>query len=284
MKNLFLALLILFAISENSPGQLLNGSFEDWQEGEPVNWLSNDISGDMVTQSSDAYEGNFSLRLKPADLMGSGFPAFLFSSDTEGNGHPITQKYTNLKGYYKLSPAAEDVLWISIVITESDSTVIGGGMLYLKETKTSWTEFNIPIQYDNNIGNPQMAYVTVGLLDTAIGSANINSVAFIDNFSLDNTTSVDDGQIISENFLLEQNYPNPFNPSTKISWSSNVAGKQTLKIYNVLGNEVATLVDEFKEAGSYSVEFNNKGLTSGVYFYTLSLGNKSQTKKMILLQ
>lgn len=284
MKNLFLIILILFAISGNSPGQLLNSSFEDWQEGEPVNWMSNDISGDMITQSSDAYEGNSSLILKPADLLGSGFPVFLFSSDAEGNGHPITQKYTSLKGYYKLSAAAEDVLWISVVITESDSTVIGGGMIYLKEEKTNWTEFNIPILYDNLNGNPQMAYVTIALLDTAIGSANVNSVAFIDNFSLENTTSVDDGKIISDNFLLDQNFPNPFNPSTKISWSTNVAGKQTLKIYNILGNEVATLVDEFKEAGSYSVEFNSKGLTSGIYFYTLSLGNKSQTKKMILLQ
>ncbi len=57
-------------------------------------------------------------------------------------------------------------------------------------------------------------------------------------------------------YELTQNYPNPFNPSTKISWQSPVGSHQTLKVYDVLGNEVATLVDEFREAGSYEVEFD----------------------------
>ena len=83
-------------------------------------------------------------------------------------------------------------------------------------------------------------------------------------------------------FALSQNYPNPFNPSTKISWQSPVSGWQTLKVYDILGNEVATLVNEFREAGSYEVEFSANGgsasgrnasqLTSGVYIYKISAG------------
>jgi hypothetical protein len=97
-----------------------------------------------------------------------------------------------------------------------------------------------------------------------------------------------------DNFTLEQNYPNPFNPSTKISWQSPISSHQALKIYDVLGNEVATLVDEFKPAGSYEVEFSAKGgsasggnaydLPSGVYFYKLDSGNFTEVKKMILLR
>ena len=85
-------------------------------------------------------------------------------------------------------------------------------------------------------------------------------------------------------FSLDQNYPNPFNPGTIISWQSPVSGHQTLKIYDVLGNEVSTLVDEFREAGSYQYEFNAKQLSSGIYFYKLQIGNFVQTKKMILMQ
>lgn len=85
-------------------------------------------------------------------------------------------------------------------------------------------------------------------------------------------------------FYLEQNYPNPFNPSTKISWQSPIGSWQTLKIYDVLGNEVATLVDEYKPAGIYEVEFYNKDLSSGVYFYKLQSGDFIETKKMILLR
>jgi len=85
-------------------------------------------------------------------------------------------------------------------------------------------------------------------------------------------------------FTLFQNYPNPFNPSTKISWQSPVGSWQTLKIYDVLGNEVATLVNEYKPAGKYEVEWDASNYPSGVYFYQLNSGSYIGTKKMILLK
>ncbi|MBK7500345.1 MAG: T9SS type A sorting domain-containing protein [Ignavibacteriales bacterium] len=88
----------------------------------------------------------------------------------------------------------------------------------------------------------------------------------------------------ADDYYLKQNYPNPFNPSTKISWQSPVGSWQTLKVYDILGNEVATLVDEYKSAGTYEVEFNAAKYTSGVYFYRLHAGSFVETKKMILLK
>jgi hypothetical protein len=90
--------------------------------------------------------------------------------------------------------------------------------------------------------------------------------------------------LIPQNFALAQNYPNPFNPSTKISWQSPVSSHQTLKVYDILGNEVATLVNEYREAGRYEIEFNASDLASGVYFYKLQAGDFVETKKMILLR
>lgn len=89
---------------------------------------------------------------------------------------------------------------------------------------------------------------------------------------------------IPQSFLLQQNYPNPFNPNTKISWQSPVGSRQTLKVYDVLGNEVVTLVNEYKPIGSYEVEFNASRLSSGMYFYKLEMGNFTEVKKMILLR
>jgi hypothetical protein len=83
-------------------------------------------------------------------------------------------------------------------------------------------------------------------------------------------------------YKLFDNYPNPFNPSTKISWQTPVSGWQTLKIYNALGNEVATLINEQKEAGYHSIDFNGRDLPSGVYFYRIQSGNFIDTKKMIM--
>lgn len=85
-------------------------------------------------------------------------------------------------------------------------------------------------------------------------------------------------------FSLAQNYPNPFNPSTKISWQSPVSSHQTLKIYDILGNEVAVLVDEYRPAGNYDVEFNSQKLSSGIYFYKLRIGKNELVKKMLLLR
>jgi len=89
-----------------------------------------------------------------------------------------------------------------------------------------------------------------------------------------------DGDIGEKSFILEQNYPNPFNPSTVISYQLPVTSEVTLKVYNVLGNEVATLVDEYKPAGSYETKFDASGLASGIYFYQLKAGTFVQTNKM----
>jgi C1A family cysteine protease len=85
-------------------------------------------------------------------------------------------------------------------------------------------------------------------------------------------------------FVLEQNYPNPFNPSTRIKYAMAVKQFVSLKVYDVLGNEVATLVNEEKPAGTYEVEFDANRLSAGVYYYTIVTDNFVETKKMILLK
>ena len=103
-------------------------------------------------------------------------------------------------------------------------------------------------------------------------------------FGKDNAVNVEDETITPIAFKLEQNFPNPFNPSTKISWQSPVSSWQTLKVYDVLGNEVATLVDEYKTAGNHIVNFDALDLSSGIYFYQLRSGNYLETKKLTLLK
>ena len=103
----------------------------------------------------------------------------------------------------------------------------------------------------------------------------------------------DDNAIPSQpkNFHLCQNYPNPFNLSTRIQYSVNSTQNVTLKVYDLLGREVATLVNEEKPAGEYEVEFNTnrrsgevRNLTSGIYCYQLKTGDYIATKKMVLLK
>jgi hypothetical protein len=95
----------------------------------------------------------------------------------------------------------------------------------------------------------------------------------------------DDNMLTAPNdFVLEQNYPNPFNPVTTINYSIPEAGNVEMKVYDILGNEVATLVKEVKAPGNYSAVFDASSFASGVYIYTLRTNNFIQTKKMILMK
>jgi hypothetical protein len=86
------------------------------------------------------------------------------------------------------------------------------------------------------------------------------------------------------NYSLSQNYPNPFNPTTTISYSIKEIGPVMLKVYDMLGVEISTIVNEMKEPGNYTVTFNASNLPSGIYFYTLTSNNFIDTKKLILLK
>ena len=99
-----------------------------------------------------------------------------------------------------------------------------------------------------------------------------------------NPTSFNENVISPDKFYLYQNYPQPFNPSTTIKYHIPKSSFVSLKVFDALGKEVVTLVNEEKTSGNYEVEFDGSGLTSGIYFYALKAGEFSDTKKMILLK
>ena len=128
--------------------------------------------------------------------------------------------------------------------------------------------------------------IQIEVIDGFEGSDTISWILYVDN-----VTGVGDNQTVFE-FKLNQNYPNPFNPNTKIKYTiPSVTLRQaqsdilvTLKVYDILGREVATLVNEEKPAGEYEVEFDGSNLPSGIYFYQIRAGSFAETKKMVLLK
>jgi aminopeptidase N len=168
----------------------------------------------------------------------------------------------------------------------------------IQQVNSNPSFFTMPIQIKVNTGFGD-SLITV-FNDAQIQNFNVtingepNSISFDpNNWILKDVSSiltgVTDGPI-PISFSLEQNYPNPFNPGTKISWQSPVAGWQILKVYDLLGNEVATLVNEEKPAGVYEVNFDASSLSSGVYIYRITISDKLKTgeyvssKKMILMK
>ena len=117
--------------------------------------------------------------------------------------------------------------------------------------------------------------------DVIITNSNLQNI----NFDFGNPTGIKNIILeIPESFSLSQNYPNPFNPTTKINYSIPQRSKVILKVYDVLGTEVATLVNEEKSAGDREINYNALQLSSGIYFYKLQAGSLIETKKMILLK
>jgi hypothetical protein len=130
------------------------------------------------------------------------------------------------------------------------------------------------------------------------GTNNLNSVTQLKNYAALIQNWYDNDFVTSINledltfpleYFLSQNYPNPFNPTTKIKYSIPAVGTQRavsvqLKVYDILGTEIATLVNEYKHAGSYEVEFDGKNFAAGIYFFRITAGNWSDVKKMILLK
>ncbi|MGE5432195.1 MAG: InlB B-repeat-containing protein [Syntrophomonadaceae bacterium] len=168
----------------------------------------------------------------------------------------------------------------SLVMTILDScTVIDSEI-----TQSSW---NVTDQAKTEVKSDTM--LTLILRDKSSSNITVDFYSRETAYSpellvvTDNATSVSEPQNERpRSFTLRQNYPNPFNPSSKISFSVPEAGHVKLKVFNILGNEVASLVNEYKAAGSYTVEFNGSSLPSGVYFYRIESGRYTGTKKLIL--
>mgnify|MGYP001465350873 FL=1 len=156
-----------------------------------------------------------------------------------------------------------------------------GGVFLSTDNGESWSAVNTGLTYQDEA---VVALAARG--DYIFATTNFNGGVWRRSLSeiFTSVTSVENSGSVPSKFSLEQNYPNPFNPSTKISWQSPVGGHQSIKVYDVLGNEVATLINEEKPAGSYEVEFDASNLSSGVYLYKLQAGNFVETKKMIILR
>ncbi len=147
-----------------------------------------------------------------------------------------------------------------------------------------FTGWGIGFVYLDQIeGTGDLTFVGIAVEKTIDGEQS--GILYLDDLQTDLTLPVEEeNNSLPTQFELAQNYPNPFNPTTTISYALPSNAKVVMKVYDVLGREVARLVDEVKPAGKYNVNFNANGLSSGVYFYSIQAGKFSETKKLMLLK
>ncbi len=284
---------VTFSQPRNTPDDDLDelNSFE--------NWISTSIdSGTWAVQQIH--------EVVPFDSLSG-----LISS---GSYEPITNEWFSLLCDWLYQKREEGSVWIETVANITK---------YIKERDSyqyqliSVNDQQIQLQLSDSLDNSIYNYPLSGLVKIPgnwqpVYFQQENRIETLEPFVLGNDTLVvanivPDGGVaaLSKNypnfvenetfepysFTLYQNYPNPFNSTTKIKFT--ISGKAenysapyfvSLKVYNILGNEIATLVNETKSSGNYEINFNAIGLASGMYFYTLKVGNYSETKKLILLK
>jgi N-acetyl-anhydromuramyl-L-alanine amidase AmpD/methionine-rich copper-binding protein CopC len=145
---------------------------------------------------------------------------------------------------------------------------------------TGWKLVTVPVSAVPSGNRRFMSFVLVQKAGAAMSGAIYIDALSVGTGVTEVTRSM--ASAVPASFVLEQNYPNPFNPSTRIQFSLPSAQSARLTVYDVLGREVAQLVNDALQAGTYTIEWNAKDIPSGVYFYTLKAGNFSQTKKLLL--
>ena len=158
-------------------------------------------------------------------------------------------------------------------------TIFSGGTWNQGDTISKSINYTIPAGFvDNNCTVAIFVYMT----NTSFGINNYVQQSTEVNVGIPTGLS-NNGTIVSD-YNLSQNYPNPFNPTTNIHFTIPKDGNTSLKVYDVVGNEVVRFYDGFLKAGAYNAEFNGSTLSSGVYFYTLKAGDFVETKKMVLMK
>jgi hypothetical protein len=283
--RLFLVVSVVLVASSSLIAQIPNAGFESWTNGDPDGWtVTNSDPIFTITQTTSAHSGTYAAHGAVFDAgVGSTLAPIMFSGTSGNEGFPVDQRYGALHGFYKFSPTGGDRLFIEVIM-QKDTAAIGVGMYLDTATVTTYREFVANISYVTG-DVPDTGWIYIAVTPQSGPFTHLGTTFDIDDLSFGPATGVNDlpnGRPAS--YRLEQNFPNPFNPSTGIVYDLPEQSNVRLTVYNLIGQQVAVLVNEAQPAGRYKAIFDGSNLTSGMYFYHLSAGNFSQTKKMMLVK
>lgn len=271
MKKIFLQLIALALISFSLSAQIPNASFENWDgNGNPQGWMtSNDVYAitTSVVSVTPAHAGSKSCKLEVKDYSGNPYPALLQTTFSE------TSKPASLHGWYKLTKANSGSQGIISLSAMDGLNGVGAGSTYITVATSVFQEFVVPMYYVE----PSMdsMYIVFGS-----GVSPTGTVFIIDDLSWG--TAVSAGNLHGEELTLEGTINNPSSGVTDIIYRIPVTSAVTLKIFDINGRELKTLVNETQNAGRFKAQFNSRDLSSGIYFCQLNAGRCIRTIKLIV--
>ncbi|MBE0572401.1 MAG: PQQ-binding-like beta-propeller repeat protein [Ignavibacteriaceae bacterium] len=239
-----------------------------------INWNYGELYFDMYSIPAIDYSGNI----------------FAIATDTISPFYKILLSFTfdgNIRWQYVFDDQINDDFWQPLICDSEGTIYVGStmGYNYYAISNDGSLLWKMPL----DIAEQQVDF-TGTIADDGTLYLGVHGASFIQNSMRtliairDTVTSVKDENTMILDYNLQQNFPNPFNSSTNIRYTIPQSGRVTLKVFDLIGSEVLTLLDRYQESGSYDVIFQARDLASGIYFYTLASGNFTATKKLILLK
>jgi hypothetical protein len=264
-----------FAVSDPQLTELI---YDDGQPDPPPWIVSNTYDGNMFgTRFTPQQYPAKVCRVKAfTNVSNSPIQIYIYSDSSGIPGHPIAGPWTGTT----CQTAGVDSFLVTIPGTEPPTITSGDFHVVLAYLPTSPTAPGIYADVTQPLLGRSMFFTNTLNWTLMPGGVDLMVRAFITG----QPSAVGDEKGLPKEFALSQNYPNPFNPATNVSYQLAARSQVSLKVFDVLGREVATLVNEEKEPGTYSAVWDARNAASGVYFYRLDAGNFTSVRKLLLLK
>jgi hypothetical protein len=298
--NILAGIFALLCLPGIGYGQIPNAGFENWTNDTLDGWWINNVAPlyTTVTQSTNAHSGSIAIRGEVVAFYTNVAPPTI-QSGVNGRGFAYSQRPLSFTGYYKFFPAAGsgDRFGVNVGLYTGgvDGTHIGIAAAVRSDTVSSYTEFTTSFNY-SSADRPDTCVIQFQIVGPGTGAdatPHVGSYFLLDDVAFTGVSGVADRKLSGPTvFELKQNYPNPFNPTTNVSFTVPSNGTATLTVFNLLGQQVATLFDGPVSSGKlYRATFSASGLPSGVYFSRLSFvpagsssGSMELMRKMTLIK
>jgi hypothetical protein len=276
--------LLVTLFSSLAVGQIPFTGFENWETDpdsnfNPQGWqTTNSFPLVNVERYAPGYHGNYAMKVK---TLNPGFP--FPGVATLQVPYNFSQIPTRLSAWIKSTLMPGDHAYFIVALMRGDSVIASPGdcTYRIDTTFSQFTYREFPIALRSNLIPDSLILI----IASGLGTGQVGTELIVDELAFTTgTSSVSLKELLPGSFSLHQNYPNPFNPTTAISYQLSAVSKIKLVIYDLLGREIAVLVDETKAPGSYAVTFDGAGLASGVYLYRMQAGSFTETKRLLLLR
>ena len=278
-------------IIQNAFAQIPNAGFENWPGGNLDGWYPDNVPVTTVTQSSTAHSGSSAVHGEVVMFYTQPMPPTI-QTGVLARGFAYSQTPVSITGYFQFFPAASsgDRFTVDAVLYKGGvegGTHVAVGALAISAATPSYTQFSATFTY-LTYDIPDTCDINISIIGPGTGVdsyPHAGSYYLLDDLAFSGSTDVESqGSLVPVEMNLKQNYPNPFNPSTTISYSLSKASYVKLRVFNILGKELTTLVNGFQSAGNHTARFLASNISSGVYFYRLEAEGSTAMKQMLLVK